>query len=227
MNCVDLFLVVATCIIQIPPIHNSSVYGWLTIFQILRIYRVIIAIPLTRNLLLRVVGKVWGLVNLIFFLFLITFFSSLLAMQLVRGDIPFQNPDGSYNIISFRSTWNSFLGMYQILSTENWTQNLFNATANQAIYNVGWISATFFILWFVISNNVVVNLFIAVIQEGFDVSEDLKRREQVRQFIQKVAPTVSGRRNTKYGFLHNFLTFLITYTRLVHYPFFPFLSRKF
>ena len=38
------------------------------------------------------------------------------------------------------------------------------------------------------------NLFIAVIQEGFDVSEDIKRREQVRTFIAKVAPRVSGRR---------------------------------
>jgi Ion transport protein len=50
-NCFDLFLAIATLIIQIPPIHNSSVYGWLTIFQIVRVYRVIMAIPVTRDLL--------------------------------------------------------------------------------------------------------------------------------------------------------------------------------
>jgi len=52
-NCFDLFLAVVTSIIQIPAIHNSSVYGWLTIFQILRVYRVIMAVPFTRDLLVR------------------------------------------------------------------------------------------------------------------------------------------------------------------------------
>jgi Ion transport protein len=50
-NVCDLFLAVSTTIIQFPAIHNSGVYGWLTIFQILRVYRVILAVPITRNLL--------------------------------------------------------------------------------------------------------------------------------------------------------------------------------
>ena len=51
-NLTDLFLAVVTCIIQIPPIRNSGqVYAWLTIFQILRFYRVVLAIPVTRNLI--------------------------------------------------------------------------------------------------------------------------------------------------------------------------------
>ncbi len=50
-NCFDLFLAIATSILQIPSIHNSSVYGWLTIFQIMRVYRIIIAVPVTRDLL--------------------------------------------------------------------------------------------------------------------------------------------------------------------------------
>ena len=50
-NCFDLFLAIATSIIQIPAIHDSSVYGWLTIFQIMRVYRIIMAVPVTRDLL--------------------------------------------------------------------------------------------------------------------------------------------------------------------------------
>lgn len=50
-NVVDLFLAIATSIIQIPAIRNSGPYGWLTIFQIMRVYRVIKAIPITRDLL--------------------------------------------------------------------------------------------------------------------------------------------------------------------------------
>lgn len=51
-NWTDLFLALVTCIIQLPPIHNSGrVYEWLTLFQILRVYRVVWAIPITRILL--------------------------------------------------------------------------------------------------------------------------------------------------------------------------------
>jgi len=51
-NNVDLFLAVITTIIQIPAIHNSGQpYDWLTIFQILRVYRLVLAIPMTRKLI--------------------------------------------------------------------------------------------------------------------------------------------------------------------------------
>lgn len=51
-NIADLFLAVITSIIQIPAIHNSGQpYDWLTIFQILRIYRLVMALPITRHLI--------------------------------------------------------------------------------------------------------------------------------------------------------------------------------
>ena len=50
-NLIDLFLAIATSVIQIPVIRDSGAYGWLTIFQIMRVYRVIMAIPVTRDLL--------------------------------------------------------------------------------------------------------------------------------------------------------------------------------
>ena len=51
-NWIDLALAVITAVIQIPQIHRSrEVYAWLTIFQILRIYRVVLAVSLTRQLI--------------------------------------------------------------------------------------------------------------------------------------------------------------------------------
>ena len=51
-NWVDLGLAVITAVIQIPPIRNSGQpYAWLTFFQILRIYRVVLAVSLTRDLI--------------------------------------------------------------------------------------------------------------------------------------------------------------------------------
>lgn len=50
-NYLDLFLCLITTIIQIPVIKHSKWYPWLTIFQLLRFYRVILAVPTMRPLL--------------------------------------------------------------------------------------------------------------------------------------------------------------------------------
>lgn len=50
-NIADLGLCIMTTLIQIPVIHNSDAYPWFTIFQIARFYRVVIAIPRMKRLL--------------------------------------------------------------------------------------------------------------------------------------------------------------------------------
>jgi voltage-dependent calcium channel len=57
-NLVDTLLALITTIIQIPAIkaaHHGRAYNWLTAFQIMRIYRVVLAVPLTRNLIVRAI----------------------------------------------------------------------------------------------------------------------------------------------------------------------------
>jgi len=50
-NLLDLFLAIFTSLIQIPIIHRSYVYAWLTITQLARFYRVILTVPRMRPLL--------------------------------------------------------------------------------------------------------------------------------------------------------------------------------
>lgn len=130
-------------------------------------------------------GNVSGLLNLILFVALLTYLCALFAVQLVRGDLPQQHENGDEIRMSFFTIYNAFLGMYQIFSSENWTDILYNATKYQTPYSVGWVSAMFFIGWFILSNFIVLNMFIAVIQENFDVSEDDKRMFQVKAFLAK------------------------------------------
>ncbi|CUS06927.1 unnamed protein product [Tuber aestivum] len=183
-NLVDLALALITCTIQIPPIHKSGrIYDWLTLFQILRVYRVVWAIPVTRNLLSKVIGNVSGLTNLIMFVLLLTFLCAIFAVQIVRGDLP-KVYRGDTTATSFHTIFNAFLGMYQIFSSEDWTTILYMATDVQRPYNVGWMTAMFFIGWFILGNFIVLNMFIAVVQENFDVTEDEKRIYQVKTFLQ-------------------------------------------
>ncbi|KAF2460795.1 Ion transport protein-domain-containing protein [Lineolata rhizophorae] len=184
-NLVDLFLAVITTIIQIPPIHNSGEpYAWLTIFQIIRIYRVVLAVPLTRDLIMVVLGNVSGILNLILFVALLTFLAAIFASQLFRGELP--PDDGEEALpVTFKTIYNSFLGMYQIFSSEDWTSIMYSITTIEVFYGQAWIGAAFFIMWFILANFIVLNMFIAVIQENFDVSEDEKRLQQVKAFLQQ------------------------------------------
>lgn len=91
--------------------------------------------------------------------------------------------------------------MYQVLSSENWTILMYNITTYDVSNNTAWIGAVFFILWFILSfcrswsglwlfiadrrAVIVLNMFIGVIQENFDVSEDEKRLQQVKAFLQQ------------------------------------------
>lgn len=185
-NLVDLFLAITTSIILIPPIRQSGqAYAWLTIFQILRVYRVVLAVPMTGNLIRRVLGNATGIGNLILFVFMITYFMAIFAAQLFRGVI--KNDE-----ISFFTIYNSFLGMWQVLSSEDWTTIVFNLKAEMAKHHQGWVVSIFFIGWFILAFFILLNMFIAVIQENFDVSEDEKRLQQVRAFLQKKELGKSG-----------------------------------
>lgn len=55
-NITDLLIAIITVVIQIPAIkesHDGRAYAWLSVFQIVRIYRVVLAVPMTRELIVR------------------------------------------------------------------------------------------------------------------------------------------------------------------------------
>lgn len=187
-NITDLLIAVITGVMQIPAVTNAyggKAYAWLSIFQIIRVYRVVMAVPMTRDLIMIVFGNVSGLLNLILFVFLLTFVASIFASQLFRGEIPEEDGDGETIRMPFFHIFNSFLAMYQIFSSENWTEIMYTVTGFQTKFGIAWVGASFFILWFIFANLIVLNMFIAVIQENFDVSEDEKRLQQVKAFLQQ------------------------------------------
>ena len=185
-NWVDLGLAVITTVILIPPIrYSGQPYAWLTVFQIIRIYRVVLAVPITRDLIMTVLGNVSGILNLIVFVFLVVFLASIFAVQILRGALPDADAANNYIHITFNNIYNAFLGMYQVMSTENWTSLMYMSTNYDTYWNIAWVDALFFMIWYTFANFIILNMFIAVIQENFDVSEDEKRLHQVKAFLQQ------------------------------------------
>lgn len=58
LNATDFLIAIITCIIQIPPIHqNVYIYVWFTGFQVLRIYRLVVAVPRLRKLMVNLTNQ--------------------------------------------------------------------------------------------------------------------------------------------------------------------------
>ncbi|KAF8509855.1 Ion transport protein-domain-containing protein [Hysterangium stoloniferum] len=182
-NWIDLVLAIACSIIQIPVVHSSQAYAWLTAFQLARWYRVILEVPRMRPLILTVFGNSSGLINMTIFLLLTNGLAALAAVQLLRGDL-----DDSSNM-NFSQIWIAFLAMYQILSSENWTDVLYKAAAAEQPTVMTWIIVIFLSFWFLFGNFILIQLFIAVINENFDVAEEKKREQQVAEHLANTQST--------------------------------------
>ncbi|KAA1473328.1 hypothetical protein DENSPDRAFT_779605 [Dentipellis sp. KUC8613] len=175
-NWLDLVLAIGSSIIQIPAIFHSPVYPWLTIFQLARFYRVILEIPRMKPLLLSVFGNMYGLANMSLFLMLINYISALFVVQLLRGDL------SSDEAMNFGQIFTAFLAIYQVFSSENWTDILYDSASAEVDLGQSAIIVLFVTGWFLFANFIVLQMFIAVINENFNVAEESKRKHQANRY---------------------------------------------
>ncbi|KAG8926488.1 calcium channel protein, partial [Tulasnella sp. 417] len=184
VNWFDLFLAVTTSIIQIPPIHDWQYYAWLTAFQLIRFYRVILAMPRLRPFVLRVFRHITGLWNMILLMMIVNFLGALIAVQLFRGDV------GADNHMNFRGIYSSFLAISQVFSSENWTDILYLTADASAPFKQNLIAVLFFVGWFFVSNFILLQVFIVIFNENFEMSEEQKRGRQFDEYVRRGEPQI-------------------------------------
>ncbi|CAK5278246.1 unnamed protein product [Mycena citricolor] len=185
-NWLDLCLAIANSVIQIPVIRQSSVYPWFTIFQLMRFYRVILVVPRMKPLLLAVFGNMYGLANMTLFLMLMNLIAALIAVQFFRGDLD------SGETMNFSTLFNAFLAVYQVFSSENWTTVLYTTAAAEEIFGQSIITVLFVSAWMLFANFIVLQMFIAVINENFDVAEEAKRGKQATNYWEEAHRPTNG-----------------------------------
>ena len=88
----------------------------------------------------------YGLVNMSLFLLLVNFIAALVAVQLLRGDV------AGTSSINFGDVFNAFLGVYQVFSSENWTNVLYEATQAEIPLGQVVIIAIFISSWMLFAN---------------------------------------------------------------------------
>ncbi|KDR66929.1 hypothetical protein GALMADRAFT_258813 [Galerina marginata CBS 339.88] len=175
-NWLDTILAIGSTIIQIPVIRRSALYPWFTIFQLARFYRVILVVPRMKPLLLAVFGNMYGLANMALFLVIINFIAALVAAQFLRGDF------GNNTTMNFGEIFNSFLAMYQVFSSENWTSVLYGAAIAELPLGQTILALIFISAWMLFANFIVLQMFIAVINENFEVAEEQKKSKQASDY---------------------------------------------
>ncbi|CEP11360.1 hypothetical protein [Parasitella parasitica] len=182
-NLFDLFLVISTCVIQLPIIQDSWVYKYLTVFQILRLYRLFICIPRVRRLLSAALGTGESVLYVMVFLILATALCSTIFMQMFGGDysdiVSVDEPENRFDTF-----WESFVSLIVVYTSERWTDALYNAMASQ--HGQGSIYAAIALsLYFAFGRYIMSGLYIAVVLENFELSDDYIRHYQIKDFIHR------------------------------------------
>lgn len=90
----------------------------------------------------------YGLANMSLFLFLINYITALVGIQLLRGDL--QESDDRF--ITWGEVFNSFLGIYQVFSSENWTNVLYDAAQAEVPLRESAVVVLFIAGWMFFAN---------------------------------------------------------------------------
>lgn len=163
--------------------ENSAVSAFRTV-RIFRTFRVLRIARLFRYLeymtkLLSIVGKsVFISLNLALILLIFTLVFALLGMQLFGGRFDFAEGRPRAHFDDFH--W-AFVTIFQILSLEDWNSVLYDA-----MRSTGPASALFFIVWIVVGNFVLLNIFLAILLESFGRESEKQR-------------TAGGRNSTQFS----------------------------
>jgi hypothetical protein len=88
----------------------------------------------------------YGLANMALFLMIVNYLAAIVAVQLFRGDF------GNDVYINFGEVFNSFLAMYQVFSSENWTDILYDAGQAEVPLGQTVIAVIFVTAWMVFAN---------------------------------------------------------------------------
>ena len=167
MNYFDAVVVVVSIIELIFLSGEKSTLSAFRIIRVFRIFRVVRVARLFRylqsmTLIMKVIsGSLSKFIYIALLLLLFTVIYTLLGMQVFRGNFNFPEGKPRSNFDSFH---NSFISTFQVLSIENWQSILYFAIRSEA----GASGAILLISWIILGNFILLNLFLAILLEGFN-----------------------------------------------------------
>lgn len=116
-------------------------------------------------------------------LFLNVFIFSLLGMQVFGGKYDFEKGENEYVRQNFDTFYSAFLTVFQLLTLENWTDVLFYAMRSSTF---SLLALFYLISWIWIGNYIFLNLFLAILLDGFTTSGALQLYDEIENEMAQI-----------------------------------------
>lgn len=205
MNYFDAIVVILSIIELAVFSNNTSAISAFRAIRVFRIFRVLKVVRILRylNSMKQIVKAVSKSIYNFFYLFLLlTLFLvifSLLGMQIFAGEFSFLEGLPRGNFDSFH--W-AFVTTFILLSTENWNDILTSSMRS----NLGPPSSIFLIVWIILGNFILLNLFLAILLESFstDFYESFLNEEDDLLRVKNVFKIINKKTKRKLQFLSEY-----------------------
>ncbi|KAF9115096.1 calcium channel protein [Mortierella sp. AM989] len=126
-----------------------------------------------------VIGSTTGMLNLLLITFMFLLVCSPAPMFLFGGDM-FSDQDQPIN---FDDLGQSFISLFIILTGENWVNIMYEGLdAHPQKYKQAY-GGIFFVIFYCASHYVLLNLFVAIVLENFELEDDEKYRKQLEIYF--------------------------------------------
>ncbi|CAF1438038.1 unnamed protein product, partial [Rotaria sordida] len=165
----EFMLAVGTTLHCFPSFYRSA----FTYFQVLRVARLLKSIPLLENFLSKIFGPGKKLGSLILFTMCLLLITSSISMQLfcfIKG------------LEQFETFPRAFMSMFRIAMNDGWTEVMYSAMDEVFEFGIFFLclTALFFIFFHLLTNSIVLSLFVAVILDNLELDEDVKTIKQLK-----------------------------------------------
>lgn len=182
MNLLDGGVVILSIVeIVMEMLGGGGGAGSLQAFRTVRVFRTFRVLRVTRILrALKSMAQVIGVIQRTFMdfilitilMFVFIFIYTLLGRQIFQGKYDF-GPDEDIPRGNYESFAVAFITVFQVLTMENWQQVLYaSMRAAQGSYILKTITAIYYISWIFIGNFILLNLFLAILIDGFAEEDD-------------------------------------------------------
>jgi hypothetical protein len=155
--------------IHVLPIKGMFL-SWISIFQVLRVLRLIKASPMLEEFVYKIFGPGKKLGSLIIFTMCLLVITSSISMQLFCF-LP--------KLDKFETFPYAFFSMFQILTQEAWPE-VMSKTMEQVNPSLTFVVAVYFILYHLFVTLIVMSLFVAVILDNLELDEEAKKIKQLK-----------------------------------------------
>ena len=186
MNIFDGFIVIIS-LVEIIALGggNKAVSAFRTVrifrtFRVLRVTKLLRALEFMKVIIGVVSESMQSFFYIAVLLLLFIFIYTLLGVQIFGGKTNFNDSTIRANFNSFH---NAFITVFQVLTLENWQQILFvcmRSSAGAVLTNI------FLISWIFIGNYVLLNLFLAILLDGFSQYDEDNGEEEKKNILYEI-----------------------------------------